>query len=588
MANYQPPRIVVEQSPWQTFFEGLPGMLLGISQMQQQAVAAQDERAWRSSEALLAREFQSGQTELTIAANQYNTLQQRLFSLEDEMKGYTLPYEQTAAGGELISGKLADYQSGVSGTASKISQIQQSLSLIQGAKDFAGEQADLYGGLIKAGEDEVWRDYLLEGGLEVDPEGEIVGTGEMAEWLKVQTPETIDKLKDANYRRAMLTSLRTIEDAKNLEAIDLQLNTLTQQIETSKHALREQKFTHAVAQHEEMEGQIGEIYKNVALSVKSSFRYVSDELVYDLPSLLTIAATEPSDFLEIKSNFLSDPANYDIAHEAEQFLSGIQTAAISDIDDAEYVSRFAKQAYDDFLLLKEYEAEITAEAALENKTAAELYRTLPSTDVTKIAIERLRAKQKGYKNLGLYDMGMAMLDRASAIVSMHNDQQALRLNIDVEEADRISREGLGLQDIETYYPSNQEYMTPKMQRDLDWSLESLKAADPDTSRNSIASLEQSVEAAKASLSSLEVIGVTSGVLYDELRSNLSNAQFELNKGVGAENIAEFNRILEENITNAASVTGKSVEEVRAAYDEKIEEERRRAAIYNIQRLQGGF
>lgn len=566
-------RIVVEQSPISTFInQTLPSTFMNMYQLQHQIQAAEEERNWRSAEAALDREFKVEQNEKALAIENYTYLRERRDKLEDELKGYKLPYEQTEVGATLLGQSLDEIEKSTQTTANQIGQLTTSLAQIQEAKDIAGKQADLHGDIIKAGTDEAWKDYLLEGGIDLDAEGNVVGTGEMELWLKEQSPQMIEKLKDSNYRRALLGGLRTAEEAKNLEAIDLQLETLTSQINASKQSLRESQFTHAIAQHEEMENQINEIYKNVSLSVKSNFRYNADGLSYDLPTLLTLASTDPDEFMDVKSDFLDDDANHAIINEAEEFISGVQNAAISDTDDAQFIARFVDKAYKDFLLLKEYEGQIAAEAALENKSAAELYASLPITDGNKAEIERLRAKVKGYKRLGIYNMGREMLDRSSAVISKHNEQQALRLNIDVAEAERISIEGLGLQDTENYYPSTQGHMTSKMQRDLDWALESLKATEPTDLGMGVLSLQlqANIDDAQLQLDALEKLGIASGPLYKELRRNLYNATWGLKRNESKMQLLEHSKLLQKDLEDAARLTGKTVEEIKKERDEAID------------------
>jgi hypothetical protein len=67
----------------------------------------------------------------------------------------------------------------------------------------------------------------------------------------------------------------------------------------------------------------------------------------------------------------------------------------------------------------------------------------------------------------------------SAVVSQHDSQQALRLNMDMSDAEQYAREGLQLQDLESLYPSEQTYMTPKMKEHLEVSLAALAASTPD-------------------------------------------------------------------------------------------------------------
>ena len=52
--HYQRPRITVEQSPWQTFFEELPGMFFSFQKLKQQAVEAEKDREFKRANMYIA------------------------------------------------------------------------------------------------------------------------------------------------------------------------------------------------------------------------------------------------------------------------------------------------------------------------------------------------------------------------------------------------------------------------------------------------------------------------------------------------------------------------------------------------------
>ena len=108
-----------------------------------------------------------------------------------------------------------------------------------------------------------------------------------------------------------------------------------------------------------------------------------------------------------------------------------------------------------------------AEGADEGKTMQQMFDSIPNNNPVKMELKRLKAKVDGYKRLGLYKSGSEILDRASAIVNLHNIEQADRLAMDIDDAERIAREGLGLPPVENLYYGGQEIMTPKMEQDLD-------------------------------------------------------------------------------------------------------------------------
>ena len=100
-------RIVVEQSPISTFInQTLPSTFMNMYQLQHQIQAAEEERNWRSAEAALDREFKVEQNEKALAIENYTYLRERRDKLEDELKGYKLPYEQTEVGAPLLGQSL--------------------------------------------------------------------------------------------------------------------------------------------------------------------------------------------------------------------------------------------------------------------------------------------------------------------------------------------------------------------------------------------------------------------------------------------------------------------------------------------------
>jgi len=181
----------------------MSGLLDTLLQMSSMA----SERQFRADEMELSREFTREQNKLNAAAENFAFLRQRKTALEDEMRGYTLPY-QTKTGGEMISGTLESYTVGAESEITKIDQLTQSLALIADAKTFAKTQADEHGAIIAAGEDEAWRDYMLEGDITIGKGGELMGTGEMPAFLeKLRTGTEGDQaqyelLKKENYRQS--------------------------------------------------------------------------------------------------------------------------------------------------------------------------------------------------------------------------------------------------------------------------------------------------------------------------------------------------------------------------------------------------
>ena len=441
-----------------------------------------NERRWRSDEAELAREFTTKQTNLAAAAEEFQYLRARKDTLENAMIGYKLPYEQTKTGRGMIDGTMESLTTGSAAMMDQIGQLTESLGLIAEAKDFAKGKADESGALIQADMDEAWKDYLLEGKLEMTESG-LAGTEEMALWLQEQSPETLQKLKNENYRRAMMSSLRSVEEAKNLQQIDQAIYTNIQQGEAAELAIRQGDYAFAIKQNEEFETNMGEIYKNASLSVRTEFQYISGGVRYKLPDLVAYAASDLDEFIKIKENFLEDPANAAIADEADSFISGIETAGSAGLDPAEWSVRFQARAYEDFLKLEEYKKRLVREGELQDKSLNEMMTDMPQGE-TQREITRLKARVKGFKRLGLYKADIPTLNRIYSVVQMHNDQQAKRLAMDIEISGKVSDEGLGLAPIQDYGPKYYEHLTTKEIKDLEWSFEALNSVpgEPDGDR----------------------------------------------------------------------------------------------------------
>ena len=454
MASYSKPRIVEERSPWADFLVSAPDTVMAFMQLQ-------NEMAWQANQAELSREFQRENAQLGITADEYRSLRERKFALEDSLTGYKLPYEMTGAGSKMIDGTLEGYEQSIQGTAEEISQLQASINTIASAAKFAKTQADQFGGLIKASSEEAWKDKMLEGNITLDADGNVVGTGEMELWLKEQSPETIDLLKDANYRQSLLENLRTAEESMILQKSEEDLETLFLQQEAARGAIINQDREAFFQINDQFEKQIGDIYKNLNLTFTSGFSYGG----YKLPDLIALGASDPDQLMDIKEEYAE--AYPGIAHDAETLLSGLQTAQAMGIDPSRFVVNFYSDAYQDFLTLEEFNDELIASG---NKLG-----DLPRNNPTRLEIERLDRKVRGFSKLGVYKAEEQGLNHMFAVRQMYNEQQALRLTADVEDYTRVADKGLGLDEMPAYYPDEYKHMTPEKKNELEKSLAYLSA-----------------------------------------------------------------------------------------------------------------
>ena len=587
----QKPRIVVEESPWGDFFASVPDTVLAYMQLQNQIEQRQ-----------LDREFQLEGMALTAAAEDYRFLRGQKADWEKELvtKGYKLPeYDRTVAGTDSFDRTTEGYQDQSGILEGNIGKLTTSLANIASAADEAKGLSDLYGKEIKARKGEEWRDYLLEGGITIGEGGELVGTDEMAvylETLRTGTPgqkQQYEKLKDANYRRSLQSSLRTIEEAKNLQAIDVQLEQANLAMDAARLNIDKSEFEYSVAQLTHLDTQVADIYKNTALSVKASFRYISDGASYSITDLFSLAATDIDDFMDVKQGFLDDPLNYAIAHEAEAFISGVQQAAASGMDDSEFVVKFQKGAYDNYIQLQTLTETLMRNASAENKSLKEFLEALPASDTTKATYKRLNDKHTGYKRLGLFRVGHEMLDRSAQVVNMDNEAQALRLSLDASTAEQIANQGLGLRELEDYSPMGE--LTPKMQQDLEISLATLKSYSPSTDPAVVGAstvYDQQISAdssqlsqINASLDALQSIGMGQSPDAMALRSEISQLSQQISRTKQTKAFTEQSAemfpgtyytsiggriITEEEIEQAANATGKTIEEIKMVIKQQQE------------------
>jgi len=238
----------------------------------------------------------------------------------------------------------------------------------------------------------------------------------------------------------------------------------------AKAALHASNFQLFQAYNEEFETNTGEIYKQLSLNFTSQFRYGA----YSMMDLVALGADDPSKLIDIKEEFAKQYPN--IAHDADKFLSGIQNAQASGVDASKFVVNFYAKAYEDFLELDEFRKALAEEGKSKGMSYGEMYANLRDTDATKVEIDRLQAKVDGFKKLGMYRSGGNALNHMYAVTKMHNEQQMMRLSADVKDHERVAGYGLELDEIESYYPEQYEFMDPKEKIELEKSLAFISAS----------------------------------------------------------------------------------------------------------------
>jgi len=195
---YQKPRIVIEESPLARFFGDLPNTLLAFMQLNQQMEQMQ-----------INRDYASAREDLKFARQDYLQTKAREDAWRDTLAkaGYSTKHI-TGPGAALIESNTQDITSTTDASEQTILELQSlSADLAKWAQKGIDWQKE-----FSAFEDEdkenEWRNLLLEGGLSIGDEGQVVGTGEFAEVLKGLSDTELEKLKDENYRLAVTRGLK--------------------------------------------------------------------------------------------------------------------------------------------------------------------------------------------------------------------------------------------------------------------------------------------------------------------------------------------------------------------------------------------
>jgi len=196
--NYPQPRIVVEQSPWQTLFESLPNTMLSFMQLSHQI--EQDR---------IDKEYKAVREDLAFERQQYSLTKERENKWIDTLSTMGFSTEHiTGAGTESILSVSDDISKLTSATEQNISKLRAFSAELDTWKEKGQEWEQLFAAGDKTGREASFKDFVLEGGLTLDKEGNVVGTGEFADVLKSLSAVEISQLKDATKRKAVMKGLR--------------------------------------------------------------------------------------------------------------------------------------------------------------------------------------------------------------------------------------------------------------------------------------------------------------------------------------------------------------------------------------------
>ena len=514
--QYTSPGVTIEKSPWQSLFDELPGTILNMFSLGKQL-------EFQAAQTVLAQDFQKVQGELAFARQIYAAEKSREATLEDQISalGGLSQETQTKPAAEIMKMASTDLFQEIKTTGSNIDKLLGIKSEIAEASIFAKDQSDLYGGLIKAGEDEAWKDYLLEGGLDIGPQGELVGTGEMKLWLEKQTPATIEKLKSENYRRSLLSSLRTIEEAKELVSVDQQISVNNASIAAAEMQLTQGNYDMFNKILDRNDIVFGDIYKQQGLAIASGINVGG----LGLKDLQNMDTDDYSDLMEdITEKYPS------VTQELSTFFNTIAVGGQLGVDVTESLTRAQSRAYEDFLQLNNMYEEIYENAvpgssfnpALDEhkKVVEQQIGDFKRGDKSYLEIKRLENKVKGYQAIGIYNTGIPRMERSFSVIQAHNEQENLRLSADSEEWEKVSKKGYPV-NLEVYEPKNMYEMPEQDWTNLQTSLAALKATTPDPA-NTGADLHAFLGQAKIRKEEITVQKGTHGN-FEEARESLSEA-----------------------------------------------------------------
>jgi len=486
------------------------------------------------------REWESAETAKQHYRKEISKLEEREFSLQDKISssGYAVDkLAQTKSGEALLNASLDELKGTASDYRSNIENLISLQSDITSAVEQGKQWEKEFGAAIKAGEDELWKNYMLE-----DKE---IGIA-----MKTLSDEDQEKYKSANMQRALRQGLTTLKDAKILSDSDISMKATAKQIEAAEFSLAQGKLESARGTLDYAEKQNTGMITQLGLHAQSNFNMGG----LSLHDMQTLDADDLNDAWE--DFYKRYPSMID---EAKAFISGVTGATAAGINPAMFVVQFQSAAYSDFLQLEELENKLEIAAEENGKTLKEYIANLPSKDPTKKELKRLKNKTAGYLELGLYKGGKDLLDKSFQMIQMRNEIKTKQLTLDVTSANEIQAEGFSL-DLDHYSPDSFEHLSEGQIRDIEISLAALSSMGP-KQRVKIADddLKLIVGELSDKLSALESLGFTDFKEYDILKKELRTRSFTYNSIINQSKIEAASAKLDEMLEKAAEATGISVE-----------------------------
>jgi len=545
----------------------LTTLLLAMAMQEKAAIGGREFEKEMLTTRLKAEEsLAEKRMELNLLSEEFISHRQRLATLEDEFvaEGFKLPEHHKTSGFPLLKDITKEgYQAGLEDTFQRIEDINKERAVIQAGRDFAAAQETIHGGIRKAGEEEAWKDFMLEGNIEFDPlkpEGQqFTGTEEMAAWLNELSPAQKKELKSENYRRAFLKGRRTLEEAQAAAAtgLSLEVNRTTMALnvlnsEKATMEIREGNYDAGMKRFDRAEKDLEDMIFEAGKGVLSRLNMVTADGKYSINYLQMLE--DPDEYTEIMEDFME--ANPEVAEEILAIKDNFINSSKMGTDWTESVVRAQARAYEDFLEARQMEMSL---GEGDHALGKERIDKLPLSDKTKSRYTYLTKRIEQFKRAGMYGSGINAVETETILVNSYEVIKAKdklsedRLGADAEYLSLIANKGYPIE-LDDFAPVYYEGMTSADQEELLKSLALLKSikdtdgADPTDASLLVKSLTEKVGVLKS-------LGFTRFEEYENLVKELQSVTFDYNRLANQARINEATENLDRMLDEAAKTTG---------------------------------
>jgi len=545
----------------------LTTLLLAMAMQEKAAIGGREFEKEMLTTRLKAEEsLAEKRMELNLLSEEFISQRQRLATLEDEFvaEGFKLPEHHKTSGFPLLKDITKEgYQAGLEDTFQRIEDINKERAVIQAGRDFAAAQETIHGGIRKAGEEEAWKDFMLEGNIEFDPlkpEGQqFTGTEEMAAWLNELSPAQKKELKSENYRRAFLKGRRTLEEAQAAAAtgLSLEVNRTTMALnvlnsEKATMEIREGNYDAGMKRFDRAEKDLEDMIFEAGKGVLSRLNMVTADGKYSINYLQMLE--DPDEYTEIMEDFME--ANPEVAEEILAIKDNFILSSTMGTDWTESVVRAQARAYEDFLEARQMEMSL---GEGDHALGKERIDKLPLSDKTKSRYTYLTKRIEQFKRAGMYGSGINAVETETILVNSYEVIKAKdklsedRLGADAEYLSLIANKGYPIE-LDDFAPVYYEGMTSADQEELLKSLALLKSikdtdgADPTDASLLVKSLTEKVGVLKS-------LGFTRFEEYENLVKELQSVTFDYNRLANQARINEATENLDRMLDEAAKNTG---------------------------------